>query len=87
MVGGTVRYTSEKAKYSNASTQTSASVLSLHELAELVGYLQVAGGLLWQSGLGNLVTVFDLEPFGPTTSPSLNISVLLQFGPPSTLRA
>jgi hypothetical protein len=54
VVGGTVRYMSEKAKYSNASTQTSASVLSLHELAELVGYLQMPGGpslavWAWQS--------------------------------------
>ena len=39
-----VRYTSENAKYSNASTQPSADILSLHELAEVGGIFAKGGG-------------------------------------------
>jgi hypothetical protein len=50
-------------------------------LWKLVGYLQSP-----YSGLGILVTVFDLEPFSSTAPlPPLNISVLLLLGPPYSL--
>ena len=67
--GGTVRYTSEKAKYSSASTQTLASVLSLHELAE-VSRIFAKGGTPFFGSLGLAFlrqSQTSIELFGPAT--------------------